>query len=575
MSLDRCLVDALRAALLLGLALAAMPLLRRAPAEARRLVLALALGGALIMPAVSAFAPAWRLGPRPSFAALAREPFEPLPEAGPAVAAAAPVAAPARALAPPARRLDPASVLAAVWALGAILVAGRLAAGVLRGRALVRRASPAPSWDRAAARAARLAGVRADVRMTDELDAPAVTGILSPVVLVPRASETWSDARRAAVLLHELAHVKGRDCLAQILGQLACAVHWFDPLVWIAARRLRLERELAADDAVLAAGTRPSSYAEDLLEIAGARPAPGGTLGMAEPSQLAQRVAAIVSSTPAGYALSRGRATLLAAGAGATLLAVACASPEAPALTPGAPPSAAPAAAGGTSTIDRRIQQIADEELDRTLAEWQGAAGAILVLDPATGEILANAGRAQGAPADVAVQRSYYTGSTLKAVTLAAALEERVVSAGESFDCENGARAYGSRILHDAAPNGVLTVPQMLEVSTNVGFGKIFDRLGGERFGRWLARFHFGAPPPTRPWPTTAPTSPPPCRAAPGAPRARPSSGPTPPAPSSPCSKGWSPGIVAPASRRASRGSASPARRAPRSGPIPAARGST
>ena len=48
------------------------------------------------------------------------------------------------------------------------------------------------------------------------------------------------------------------------------------------------------------------------------------------------------------------------------------------------------------STIDPRIQTIAEEELDRVVAEWQPIAGAIVVLDPSTGEILANAGRAHG-----------------------------------------------------------------------------------------------------------------------------------------------------------------------------------
>ena len=62
MSLEHGLVDAVRVALLLGLALAAMPLLRGASAATRRLVMALALGGALVLPAVSALAPAWRVG---------------------------------------------------------------------------------------------------------------------------------------------------------------------------------------------------------------------------------------------------------------------------------------------------------------------------------------------------------------------------------------------------------------------------------------------------------------------------------------------------------------------------------
>src|SRR5579871_3246252 len=100
-------------------------------------------------------------------------------------------------------------------------------------------------------------------------------------------------------------------------------------------------------------------------------------------------------------------------------------------------------AAPGASTIDRRLQQLAEEEVDRTVAEWQPAAATILVLDPTTGEILANAGRAHGAPAEIAVQRAYVPGSTFKTVLLAAALEEGVVTPSDRIDCENGAHAYG------------------------------------------------------------------------------------------------------------------------------------
>jgi hypothetical protein len=80
MSLERMILDAVRAALLLGLALASMPLLARAPAAARRLVLALALGGALVVPVVSALVPAWHVATPPALISL-REPFrEPLAE---------------------------------------------------------------------------------------------------------------------------------------------------------------------------------------------------------------------------------------------------------------------------------------------------------------------------------------------------------------------------------------------------------------------------------------------------------------------------------------------------------------
>src|SRR5262245_41587450 len=69
-------------------------------------------------------------------------------------------------------------------------------------------------------------------------------------------------------MAHELTHVKRRDCLMQALAQLACAVYFFNPLVWFAAWRLRVERELACDDHVLETGAKASDYASRLVEIA-------------------------------------------------------------------------------------------------------------------------------------------------------------------------------------------------------------------------------------------------------------------------------------------------------------------
>ena len=96
---------------------------------------------------------------------------------------------------------------------------------------------------------------------------PVVWGILRCRLLLPAAARQWSGEQLRSVLLHELAHIKRRDTMAQLLAQIACALHWFNPLVWFAAWRLGVERERACDDLVLASGVRPSAYAGHLLDV--------------------------------------------------------------------------------------------------------------------------------------------------------------------------------------------------------------------------------------------------------------------------------------------------------------------
>jgi cell division protein FtsI (penicillin-binding protein 3) len=179
----------------------------------------------------------------------------------------------------------------------------------------------------------------------------------------------------------------------------------------------------------------------------------------------------------------------------ATLL-LACGSARDPHAPAPLGPSERPAPGLFRSTIDPILQPFAEAELARTLEAWEASAGVILVLDPATGSILANAGREGSADADIALRRPLVTGSTLKTITLAAALDERAITLSDRFDCEMGARSYGDRVLRDAGKHGILSVPELLVVSTNIGFSKIFDRLGGEKLARALRRFHFGEAPP-------------------------------------------------------------------------------
>lgn len=127
---------------------------------------------------------------------------------------------------------------------------------------------------------------------------PVVWGILRCRLLLPVSARQWSDEQLRSVLLHELAHVKRLDTAAQLLTQIACALHWFNPLVWFAAWRLDVERERACDDLVLASGVRPSAYAGHLLEVvtglSPARWAQSCGLAMARKSSLEGRLAAVL-----------------------------------------------------------------------------------------------------------------------------------------------------------------------------------------------------------------------------------------------------------------------------------------
>ncbi len=128
---------------------------------------------------------------------------------------------------------------------------------------------------------------------------PVVWGVWRPRLVLPAEAERWEERQLQSVLLHELAHIRRRDTAAQWLIQIACALHWFNPLVWLAAWRLHAERERACDDLVLASGVRASDYAEHLLHVAtkleGAGWASACGLAMARPSRLEGRLLAVLS----------------------------------------------------------------------------------------------------------------------------------------------------------------------------------------------------------------------------------------------------------------------------------------
>jgi TonB family protein len=93
-------------------------------------------------------------------------------------------------------------------------------------------------------------------------------GVTSPLILLPAQHRDWEPSRLRSVLMHELAHVRRKDCLIQWLPQIVCALHWFNPLAWLSRAQMLCESERACDDAVLRGGASGPDFARDLLDIA-------------------------------------------------------------------------------------------------------------------------------------------------------------------------------------------------------------------------------------------------------------------------------------------------------------------
>src|SRR5512144_9330 len=327
---DFALDSLAKATLLLGVA-GLVTLRWRRTAAPRHLVWTLALTGTLILPAARLLGPVWRV---PVLPPPPVETFTPTLPAAPttvgAPAAAEVSASPGTTVTSARADFGPgvrgtAWWLGAVWAAGLVLVLGLYGVGALRVTRIARHARPLRSADWLALQSSLTAGLklRTPVRLLAAPGPamPMTWGTRRPVVLLPSDAEQWPETRRHDVLLHELAHVAGR----------AGAVYWFHPLAWVAARRLRVERERACDDRVLASGATPSAYAEHLLEIA--RTLRAGTMtglasvAMARPSQLGSRLLDVLDPARRRDAMTRRFVARAAAAAALVVLPLAVVHP--------------------------------------------------------------------------------------------------------------------------------------------------------------------------------------------------------------------------------------------------------
>jgi cell division protein FtsI (penicillin-binding protein 3) len=152
-------------------------------------------------------------------------------------------------------------------------------------------------------------------------------------------------------------------------------------------------------------------------------------------------------------------------------------------------------------TIDQGLQHVAERALGQAVAQARAASGMAVAVDPATGEILAlanvpvwnpNAPRRGDEMRNRAVLDTFEPGSTSKVFTVAGALEAGAIRPLEPVFCENGAWTVGDHVVHDHRALGWTGPSRILSVSSNIGAGKIGQRLGRERLQRTLMAFGFG-----------------------------------------------------------------------------------
>ena len=209
--------------------------------------------------------------------------------------------------------------LMVMWLGGAALMLVRLLLHMARVSAVTLRAPEGrfPDLVKLALPIMEHLGIRRPVRVavSDQVSQPFSWGVDNPVVVFPESVGEWPADRKRSVMWHEMAHVARLDYPLHILVEVAKALYWPNPLVWLAARRMAMERERACDDMALRNGTSAGDYATHLLDIARSQIdgyAPVGATTMAGEPGLVERVRYVMNERLDRSPLGRDRMLLTA-----------------------------------------------------------------------------------------------------------------------------------------------------------------------------------------------------------------------------------------------------------------------
>ena len=317
----------IKGGVLLVFALGTAFVLRRRSAAARHLIWTLAMGGLLVLPWLSAWGPTWHIPILPvakSSYPRITTPAVTLPSASSQVphvmpspphntdASASPTVPLPPMDKPDSHIVTPSQVILFVWLAGLVTLMAQVVTGIYVTRRVIHGATALDKgrWSRMLTQLTEQLRIDFTIPLlrSHSQSMPMVCGIIHPMMLLPQEAEDWTPCQRRTVLIHELAHVKRRDCLTHCMARIALALHWFNPLAWVALHHMRIAREQACDDLVLNAGSEPEVYADQLLQIARAMQysawTSGTSVSMANKSQLEGRLCSILDTQRNRHALT-------------------------------------------------------------------------------------------------------------------------------------------------------------------------------------------------------------------------------------------------------------------------------
>ncbi len=186
---------------------------------------------------------------------------------------------------PPTRANSHLPAILILWAVGSVVLCIRLLVAIIRLQRIGR-----------GSRLANVGGI--PVFASDTAETPLTWGLRKPIIVLPAALLSGNNVVAECAVLHEQAHILRRDWAWNLFAELVCALCWFQPGVWWLRSKMRMEAELACDDAVLLTGISGPDYADHLVQILRAvnkcDPAPA----MALHGTLSNRMNHILSNAP-------------------------------------------------------------------------------------------------------------------------------------------------------------------------------------------------------------------------------------------------------------------------------------